>query len=125
MKKSQQELADLVGVGSREAVSNWENGKVGDIDPTYRLGLSKTLGIEEIDLLLDPGEVQREFDMSLSREAKSIAYRWDDLPESVRVHLKSQIAETERLIRESPEHAKRIYPDLEDGQSTSRDPQPA
>lgn len=113
---SQGNVAEALGV-SREAVSNWERGAVGEIERSYRLGLCKLLGFQEAELLLDPEGAETEFDMPLSREAKSIAYRWDDLPESLRAHLKSQIAEAERMQRESPELAKRIYPELEERHS--------
>lgn len=112
LRLSQEELAKAVGVGSRESVSNWERGTVGDIERSYRLGLCKVLGLEERELLLDPEGAEKEFDVPISAEAKSIAYRWDDLPEQLRLHLRAQIAEAERLIRESPELAKRVYPQL-------------
>lgn len=110
---SQEELARAIGVGSREAVSHWEKGTVGEIDRAYRQGLCKTLGFEEAELLLDADEAQKEFEMPLSREAKSIAYRWDDLPDKVRAHLRNQIAEIERLLREQPEVARRLYPEID------------
>ncbi len=110
---SQQTLADAVGVGSREAVSHWEKGTVDEIERRYRLGLCRELGFEEIELLLDPGEARKEFEMPLSQEAKSIAYRWDDLPDAVRAHLRAQIAVVERLLREQPELAKLLYPQIE------------
>lgn len=109
---SQGQIASALGV-SREAVSNWERGAVGEIERAYRLGLCKLLGFEEFELLLDPQSADTEFDMPLSREAKSIAHRWDDLPESLRVYLKGRMAEAERLMRDSPELAKHMYPELE------------
>lgn len=109
---SQGDVAKALGV-SREAVSNWERGAVGEIERTYRLGLCKLLGFEERELLLDQEGAEAEFDMPLSREAKSIAYRWDDLPESVRIYLKGRIAEAERLLRENPEWARHVFPELE------------
>jgi transcriptional regulator with XRE-family HTH domain len=108
---SQEYIATQLGV-TRESMSNWERGTVGEIERRYRLGLCKLLGFDEIELLLDKTGAQAEFDVPLSREAKSIAHRWDDLPESERVRIKLIIAEAERLIAENPELAKRIYPDL-------------
>src|SRR5690606_12186285 len=89
---SQESVAQRLGV-TREAVSQWESGDVGEIERASRLGLCKLLGFEEPELLLDSDGAQPEFDMPLTREAKSVAYRWDDLPESLRVHIKQQIAE--------------------------------
>lgn len=109
---SQENLARSIGV-TREAISNWERGVVGEIERRFRLGLCKELGLEERDLLLDPAGAESEFEMPLSNEAKSIAYRWDDLPEAVRAELKSRMAQVEQLLRTNPEYAKVVFPELD------------
>jgi len=114
---SQEDLAKELGV-DRVAVSHWERGKVGEIERSHRLGLCKLLGFEEWELLLDQEGAEKEFEMPLSREAKSIAYEWDDLPESVRTYLKGRIAEAKRILKSDPEYAKHVFPEL------SHDPSP-
>jgi len=109
---SQENVAQALGV-TREAISNWERGVVGEIERRYRLGLCKLLGLEERDLLLDPAGAEPEFAMPVSNEAKSIAYRWDDLPEAVRAELKSRMAQVEQMLRNNPEYAKVVFPELE------------
>jgi len=116
---SQGDIAKALGI-TREAVANWERGAVGEIERSSRLGLCKLLGFEERELLLDPESAGQEFEMPLSREAKAVAYRWDDLPETLRAHLKSQMAEAERLLREAPELARRVYPELDLTESEKR-----
>jgi len=110
---SQEDVRKALGLGSREAVSNWERGDVGEIERSYRLGLCKLFGFEESELLLDTDDTRSEFDMPVSNDAKSVAYRWDDLPESLRVHIKQQMAAAERMLREDPRLAKRIYPEID------------
>jgi len=113
-KFSQDKVATALS-RTREWVSQLESGTlVGELERDLRLGLCKLLGFEEREVLLDPASSPPEFDMPLSPDAKSIAYRWDDLPEEFRTHLKRQIAEMERVKRESPELASRLYPQLED-----------
>lgn len=109
---SQEDVAQDLGV-SRVAVSHWERGIVGEIERRYRLGLCKLLGLEERELLLDPAGAEPEFAMPLSNEAKSIAYRWDDLPEAVRTELKSRMAQVEQMLRTNPEYAKVVFPELD------------
>jgi len=109
---SQESVAQALGV-TREAVSNWERGVVGEIERRYRLGLCKLLGIEERDLLLDPAGAEPEFAMPVSNEAKSVAYRWDDLPEAVRTELKGRMAQVEHMLRTNPEYAKVVFPELD------------
>ena len=109
---SQEAVAQALGV-TREAVSNWERGVVGEIERRYRLGLCKLLGLEERELLLDPAGAEPEFAMPVSNEAKSIAYRWDDLPEAVRTELKSRMAQVEQMLRTNPEYAKVVFPELD------------
>lgn len=92
----------------------WERGATGEIEHHNRLALCKVLGMEERELTLEPSDEPPQFDMTISREAKAIAYRWDDLPEAVRTKLKHEIAETYRLMRDSPEYARRIWPELEE-----------
>lgn len=111
-KLSQESVAKALGV-SREAVSNWERGIVGEIERRYRLGLGKLLGLEERELLLDPEGAEGEFEMPLSQEAKSVAYRWDDLPEAVRAELKGRMAQVEQMLRTNPEYAKHVFPELD------------
>lgn len=110
---SQPEVARNLGL-TRERVSQIESGDAGELERSQRLALCKLLGFEESELLMDPDSAPMEFDMPLSPDAKSIAYRWDDLPESVRVHIKGLIANTERTLREAPELAKQIYPEMPD-----------
>lgn len=109
---SQEDVAQALG-STRVAVSHWERGTVGEIERRYRLGLGKLLGIEERDLLLDPAGAEPEFAMPVSNEAKSVAYRWDDLPEVVRTELKSRMAQVEQMLRSNPEYAKTIFPELD------------
>lgn len=116
-KLSQEAVAQALGV-SRVAVSHWERGVVGEIERRYRLGLCKLLGLEERDLLLDPAGAEPEFAMPVSNEAKSIAYRWDDLPEAVRAELKGRMAQVEQLLRNNPEYAKVVFPELEETAKT-------
>lgn len=111
---SQEAVAKALALKSREAVSQWERGDVGEIERTNRLGLCKLLGFEERELLLDPESAPSEFEMPLSREAKSVAYRWDDLPETLRGWLKQRMSEAEAMLRESPGLAKRVFPELEE-----------
>jgi transcriptional regulator with XRE-family HTH domain len=113
LRLSQESVANRLGV-TREAVSQWESGDVGEIERASRLGLCKLLGFEERELILDADGAPQEFEMPLTREAKSVAYRWDDLPESLRVHIKQQMTEAERLMRETPELARKLYPEIED-----------
>jgi transcriptional regulator with XRE-family HTH domain len=119
---SQQAVADRLGLKSREAVSQWEGGKVGEIEREYRLGLCKLFGFEERELLLDPDDHPSEFDMPLSRDAIAVAQRWDYLPESLRVHIKQQMSETERVLRESPGLAKRIFPEIDNPERGPKKP---
>lgn len=109
---SQLDVAHALGLTSRERISQIESGEAGELEHTYRIALCKLLGFEERELLLDPESAPLEFEMPLSADAKSIAYRWDDLPESVRVHIKGLVSNTERTLRDSPELAKRIYPEI-------------
>lgn len=109
---SQEDVAGRIG-STREAVSNWEHGYVVEIERIFRLGLCKLFGFEESELLLDTDDARSEFEMPVSSDAKSVAYRWDDLPESLRVHIKQQMAAAERLLREDPQLAKRIYPEID------------
>lgn len=111
-KMSQEDVAQALGV-TREAVSNWERGVVGEIERRYRLGLGKLLGIEERELLLDPANAEPEFAMPLSNEAKSIAYRWDDLPEAVRAEIKGRMAQVEQMLKNSPDYARVVFPELQ------------
>jgi len=111
---SQEAVANALSLKSREAISQWERGDVGEIERVNRLGLCKLLGFEERELLLDPESAPPEFDMPLSSEAKSIAYRWDDLPETLRGWLKQRIAETEKMLRKSPGLAKHVFPEIDD-----------
>lgn len=110
---SQEDVRKALGLKSREAVAQWERGSVGEIERDSRLGLCKLFGLEERELLLDPDSAIREFDMPLSLEAKSIAYRYDHMPEAVRTHIKTRIAEAEQMIRDTPDYAKRVFPDLD------------
>lgn len=65
-------------------------------------------------MLLDPDDARSEFTMPISREAKSIAQRWDYLPESLRVYIKQRIAAAEQVLRENPGLAKQMFPELPD-----------
>lgn len=112
LKLSQEDVAQALGV-TREAVSNWERGVVGEIERRFRLGLCKLLGLEERELLLDPAGADPEFAMPVSNEAKSVAYRWDDLPEAVRTELKGRMAQVEQMLRTNPEYAKVVFPELD------------
>lgn len=113
-KLSQGDIASSLNV-SREAVSNWEHGKVGEIERAYRLGLCKLLGFEEFELLLDPQSAKTEFEMPLSREAKAVAHIWEELPETLRVYLKGRMAQALRIKRDNPELAKHLFPELDQG----------
>lgn len=109
---SQLDVAKALGLTSRERISQIESGEAGELEHTYRMALCKLLGFEERELLLDPESAPEEFDMPLSPDAKSIAYRWDDLPESVRAHIKQVMSTAERTLRDSPELARQIYPEI-------------
>lgn len=110
---SQEDVRKVLGLKSREAIAQWERGSVGEIERASRLGLCKLYGIEERELLLDPDSAPTEFDMPLSLEAKSFAYRFDDMPEAVRSEIKNRMAEVERIIRATPDYAKHLFPDLD------------
>lgn len=110
---SQEDVRKSLGLKSREAVAQWERGSVGEIERASRLGLCKLYGLEERELLLEPDKTPAEFDMPLSLEAKSIAYRFDDMPEAVRSEIKNRLSEVERIIRATPDYAKHLFPDLD------------
>lgn len=110
---SQEDVRKMLGLKSREAVAQWERGTVGELERANRLGLCKIYGLEERELLLDPDSASTEFDMPLSLEAKSVAYRFDDMPEAVRSEIKNRMAEVERMIRATPDYAKHLFPDLD------------
>jgi len=119
---SQEAVAKALALKSREAVSQWERGDVGELERTNRLGLCKLLGFEERELLLDPDSAPPEFEMPLSREAKSVAYRWDDLPETLRGWLKQRMSEAETMQRKSPGLAKHVFPELDDPPKPKKKP---
>jgi transcriptional regulator with XRE-family HTH domain len=109
---SQQDVANAIGNVTRVSVSHWEQGLVDEIERPSRLGLCKLFGFEERELLLEEHGSEMEFDVPVSREAKSIAYRWDELPEPVRVFLKNTIAEYQQLKNQS--QMKQIVPEKDE-----------
>lgn len=110
MPLSQEELAEKLGV-TRVAVSHWESGKVLEIEREFRLGLCKELGFDEVELLLDQDGAAQEFTMPLSREAKSIAYRFDDMPQTIRSEIAATIARIEHLKRTNPRYYQEMFPE--------------
>lgn len=116
---SQPDVAKALGL-TRERISQIESGEAGELERTHRLALCKLLGFEERELLLDPESAPLEFDMPLSPDAKAIAYRWDDLPESIRVHIKGLMSTAERTLRESPTLARQIYPEIAEPKAKPR-----
>lgn len=110
LQLSQQDVASSLG-WERENISQLEKGLIKKIERDKRLGFCKLLGLEERELVLNPDEIAPEFDMPLSHDAKSIAYRWDDLPDLARAHLLKELTKVEQLLKDSPDFAKKLFED--------------
>lgn len=82
---SQAQLAERIGVKSREVISQYESGKIEQIGERTCRALVFTLGLLPSDLAEDPSVFQMADELPpLSAEARRVARQWDALPPHVR-----------------------------------------
>jgi len=90
---SQAQLAEKIGVTSREAVSQYESGKIGEISEKTCRALAFVLGLQPGDLAEDPSVYQFTEELpTMSAEARRIARKWDALPPQLRAWINSTIS---------------------------------
>lgn len=86
---SQAQLAEKLGLKSREIVSQYESGSIEQISERTCKGLIVILGLRPEDLTEDPSLFQFSDDLpTMSAEARRIARKWDSYPAHVREFIK-------------------------------------
>lgn len=102
MEFSQARFAELIGVDSREAVSQYESGTIKEISLPVVRELVKA-GMSAEDLLEDPSIFEMtEAPIKASPAARRIAYAWDDMPAALRDYIISQVDWWQELKNKSP-----------------------
>lgn len=108
---SQARLADLIGLKSREIISQYESGKIHEISERTCVGLVKVLGLRPEDLLEDPHVYQLSKDAEMekvSNEARRAARYWDEMPEHIKQGYLIEIGRIEqaRLDRQATQRGR-------------------
>ena len=110
-KLSQAQLADKLGLDSREVISQYESGKIHEIGERTCRGLITILGLRPEDLLEDPTMYQFSDELpTMSNEARRIARKWDELPEAMRKWLVETIDGTPPADQKSKRKPKARKP---------------
>lgn len=102
---SQAQLAEKLGLKSREIVSQYESGSIELIGERTCKGLVVVLGLRPEDLMEDPSVFQFSDELpTMSTEARRIARKWDSLPDHLRELLAKTIDEFDaNSVRDRPE----------------------
>lgn len=108
---SQAKVARLAGIKDRETISQYESGKIADIDSAVIPALSKALGMPVAALARDPINVRDEgADLRVGPVARQIAYNWDDFPLGLQNAIRHQIANYETAVAQmGKEAASALY----------------
>lgn len=98
--KTQQEIANLIGMDDRETISQYESGTIKDIDPAYIPKLSLALGMPAQQLSRTAWSARDEAaDLKISTVARQLAYNFDKLPLAVQNQIRDAVANYERLVK--------------------------
>lgn len=99
---TQQQLAEFLGVKSREAVSQYESGSIEEIGRAQLLKLIE-FGIDPLDLNMESHELRADVKLTaVSSEARRVAYAWDSLPAPLREYLLHRVDSWQELVRANP-----------------------
>jgi transcriptional regulator with XRE-family HTH domain len=91
LQYSQAKFAEMIGVESREAVSQYESGTIKEISLPVVRQLIKA-GLSAADLLEDPGLMEvSDQPLTMSAAARRVAYAWDDMPPMLRDYILTQL----------------------------------
>lgn len=102
-KLSQEAMASILGLESRNLLSSYENGTVGVLKPAVIKALVERFGLELSDLTEDEALLGTGPDLpEMSGQARRVARVWDKLPAPMREALWAQIQAVAQLEAISP-----------------------